>query len=64
MHQRLIARLQAVTGLSQDERAVLNALPNTIRTLGDRESILREGDRALNCVALMTKPDKEPSSFS
>ncbi|UFX48791.1 Crp/Fnr family transcriptional regulator [Bradyrhizobium sp. 41S5] len=52
MHQRLIARLQSVAGLSQDERAALNALPHTVRTLGDQESILKEGDRALNCVAL------------
>ena len=53
MHQRLIARLQAVAGLTDDERAVLNALPHAIRKLADRESILTEGDAASNCVLLI-----------
>ncbi|SED09950.1 Crp/Fnr family transcriptional regulator [Bradyrhizobium erythrophlei] len=54
MHQRLIARLQAVSGLAQEELAVLNALPHTVRKLDDRESILREGDGAFNCVVLIS----------
>ncbi|WP_456756316.1 Crp/Fnr family transcriptional regulator [Bradyrhizobium sp. USDA 4461] len=43
-----------MSGLSDDESAVLNALPHTVRTLSDRESILKEGDRALNCVAVIS----------
>lgn len=54
MHQRLIARLQAVSGLAQEELAVLNALPHTVRKLNDRESILKEGDGAFNCVVLIS----------
>jgi CRP-like cAMP-binding protein len=53
MHERLIARLQSVAGLTEDERSALNSVPHTIRKLGDRESILQEGDKASNCVALM-----------
>ncbi|MBR0933408.1 Crp/Fnr family transcriptional regulator [Bradyrhizobium jicamae] len=54
MHERLIARLQSVAGLTSDERAALNSVPHKVRTLGDRESILQEGDKASNCVALMS----------
>ena len=51
MHQRLIARLQAVAGLSQDERA------RSTRSASGRSVIGKHsegGDRALNCVALMS----------
>lgn len=54
MHQRLIARLQTVAGLTEQERTVLNSLPHTVRTLRDREAILKEGDPAYNCVALLS----------
>ena len=53
MHQRLVARLQAGAGISDQDRAALVALPHTIKTLSDRECLLKEGDAAVRCVILM-----------
>lgn len=53
MHQKLVARLQAGSGISEQDRTALEALPHTIRTLSDRECLLKEGDAAVRCVVLM-----------
>lgn len=53
MHQKLVARLHAGVGISDQDRAALESLPHTIRTLNDRECLLKEGDAAVRCAVLM-----------
>lgn len=54
MHKKLVTRLQAGAGISDQDRAALAALPHTIRTLGDRDCLLKEGDAADRCVVLIS----------
>jgi CRP-like cAMP-binding protein len=54
MHQKLVTRLQSGAGISDQDRAALAALPHTIRTLSDRDCLLKEGDAADRCVILIS----------
>lgn len=53
-HQKLIARLQATVGLSDEERRSLEGMPRTIKSLADGEYFSREGDVASHCVILVS----------
>jgi CRP-like cAMP-binding protein len=53
-HQKLIARLQATVGLSDEERRSLEGMPRTIKSLADGEYFSREGDVASRCVILVS----------
>ncbi|WFU45446.1 Crp/Fnr family transcriptional regulator (plasmid) [Bradyrhizobium sp. CB82] len=53
-HQKLIARLQATGGLSDEERRSLADMPRTIRSLADGEYFSREGDVASHCAILVS----------
>ena len=52
--QKLIKRLQAVVGLSEDDRTKLANMPHTVKEFTDGEYIVREGDRASRCVIVMS----------
>lgn len=43
-HRKLIARLQAVVGVSARDQAKLASLPHAIKTLRDGDYVLRQGD--------------------
>jgi CRP-like cAMP-binding protein len=51
--QKLIARLQAVVGLSDTDRLKLGKMPHTVKTFADGEYVLQEGDRASHCAIVM-----------
>ena len=51
--ERLIGRLQAVTGLSPIERDQLLNLPIKLKQFADGDYILREGDTATHCGAVV-----------
>ena len=52
--QKLIKRLQAVVGLSEDDRTKLANMPHTVKEFTDGEYIVREGDRASRCAIVMS----------
>jgi len=52
--QKLIKRLQAVVGLSEQDRTKLVNLPYMVKEFTDGEYIVREGDRASRCVIVMS----------
>jgi CRP-like cAMP-binding protein len=52
--QKLIRRLQAVVGLSEDDRSKLANMPHTVKEFTDGEYIVREGDRASQCAIVMS----------
>lgn len=51
--QKLIARLQTVVGLSEDDRSKLANMPQIVKTFADGEYVLHEGDRASSCAIVM-----------
>ncbi|MGX9425470.1 cyclic nucleotide-binding domain-containing protein [Bradyrhizobium sp. LeoA1S1] len=51
--QKLIERLQASIGLSEDDRSKLVNMPETVKTFADGEYVLREGERAFHCALVM-----------
>ncbi|MDE2064429.1 MAG: Crp/Fnr family transcriptional regulator [Bradyrhizobium sp.] len=53
-HQKLIARLQAVSGLSEKDRASLKSMPYTVKNLGKGDIIARPGDRPLSCSIVLS----------
>lgn len=53
-HRKLITRLQAIAGISGQDQAELASMPHTIRTLGDGEALLRQGDAPTRCAVVMT----------
>ena len=50
---RLIAKLESITDLSQDERQALLALPMRTQTLAADHEVVREGDRPSQCCLLV-----------
>ena len=53
-HPKFIARLQAIAGLSEDERRQVAALPSTLRQVADGEVVLRQGEAAPRCVFVVS----------
>ncbi|WOH76441.1 Crp/Fnr family transcriptional regulator [Bradyrhizobium sp. NDS-1] len=53
-HRRLIARLQAVAGLSEQDQAKLARMPYKLLTLADGEYLVREGDRPTNSIVVVS----------
>ncbi|MCA6112577.1 Crp/Fnr family transcriptional regulator [Bradyrhizobium cenepequi] len=51
---KLIARLQAVVGLSDDDRGKLANMPHAVRQFADDEHIFRQGDRTSRCAIVMS----------
>jgi CRP-like cAMP-binding protein len=52
-HRKLIARLQAVSGLTARDRAGLEAIPYVVKELEDSACVSRQGDRPKSCVVIM-----------
>ncbi|BBO05828.1 MULTISPECIES: Crp/Fnr family transcriptional regulator [Bradyrhizobium] len=53
-HPKFIARLQAIEGLSEDERRQIAGLPSTLRQVADGEIVLRQGEAAARCVFVVS----------
>lgn len=53
-YSKFIARLQAIKGLSEEERRQLAALPSTLRQVADGEIVLRQGEPASRCVFIVS----------
>ncbi|MDA9501309.1 Crp/Fnr family transcriptional regulator [Bradyrhizobium sp. CCBAU 11357] len=53
-HPKFIARLQAIEGLSEDERRQIAGLPSTLRQVSDGEIVLRQGEAATRCVFVVS----------
>ena len=53
-HPKFIARLQAIEGLSENERRRIAALPSTLRQVADGEIVLRQGEAASRCVFVVS----------
>lgn len=53
-HRKLIARLQSVAGLSQQDQVRLTRMPYKIRTLENGDCLLREGDRPTHSTVVMS----------
>lgn len=51
--RKLIARLHALAGLSEEDRNKLVDMPNAIKTFADEEHVWREGGRAFHCGIIM-----------
>jgi CRP-like cAMP-binding protein len=53
-HRKLIARLQAVAGLSEQDQAKLARMPYKLKTLGNGEHVVRQGDRPTHSTVVMS----------
>jgi CRP-like cAMP-binding protein len=53
-HRKLIARLQAVAALSEQDQASLARMPYKLRTLGNGELVVRQGDRPTHSTVVMS----------
>jgi CRP-like cAMP-binding protein len=53
-HPKFIAHLQAIEGLSDDERRQIAALPSTLRQVSDGEILLRQGEDTSRCVFVVS----------
>lgn len=53
-HHKLIARLQSIVGLSQQDQVRLSSMPYKIKTLGNGDFLLREGDRPTHSTVVMS----------
>jgi len=53
-HPKFIAHLQAIEGLSDDERRQIAGLPSTLRQVSDGEIVLRQGEDASRCVFVVS----------
>jgi CRP-like cAMP-binding protein len=51
--QRLIARLEAVVGLSEQDRSKLQNMQHTVKTLANGEYVLHEGQRSSQCAIVI-----------
>src|SRR5215213_7354518 len=49
----LIHKLESILVLSEDEKDVLRKLSGTIKTVGSRQDLVREGDRPHECCLLL-----------
>jgi CRP-like cAMP-binding protein len=52
-HHKLIARLRAVVGLSEQDQLRLTRMPYRVKSLADGEYVLREGDKPSSCIVVM-----------
>jgi CRP-like cAMP-binding protein len=52
-HRKLVARLQAVLGVSEQDRAILANMPHAIKTFANGEFVVRQGDRTARCTIVM-----------
>lgn len=52
-HRKLIARLQAFSGLTAEDRARLEDMPHTLKELADGEYVARQGDRPQSCAIVV-----------
>lgn len=52
-NQTLIRKLEAIVDLSPDEREAVLSLPLTIRTVGEDQDLVRDGDRPSECCMIM-----------
>ncbi len=53
-HRKLIARLQAVAGLSEQDQAKLARMPYKLKTLGNGEHLVRQGDRPISSTVVVS----------
>ncbi|WP_369721139.1 Crp/Fnr family transcriptional regulator [Bradyrhizobium sp. LLZ17] len=53
-HRKLIARLQAVAGLFEQDQAKLARMPYKLKTLSNGELVVRQGDRPKSSVVVMS----------
>ncbi|OSI60937.1 cAMP-binding protein [Bradyrhizobium canariense] len=53
-HPKFIGHLQAIEGLSDDERRQIAALPSTLRQVSDGETLLRQGEDTSRCVFVVS----------
>jgi CRP-like cAMP-binding protein len=53
-HRKLIARLEAVVGISWQDQAEIASLPHTTKALADGEYVVRQGDAPTRCFVVMT----------
>ncbi|UPK36882.1 Crp/Fnr family transcriptional regulator [Bradyrhizobium sp. 186] len=53
-HQKLIARLRAVVGLSEQDQVRLRRMPYKVRSLGRGEYVVREGEKLSSCIVVMS----------
>ncbi|PSO31347.1 cAMP-binding protein [Bradyrhizobium sp. MOS002] len=53
-HPKFIAHLQAIEGLSEDERRQIAGLPSTLRQVSDGEIVLRQDEDASRCVFVVS----------
>jgi CRP-like cAMP-binding protein len=53
-YPKFIAHLQAIEGLSEDERRQIAGLPSTLRQVSDGEIVLRQGEDPSRCVFVVS----------
>jgi CRP-like cAMP-binding protein len=53
-HRKLVARLQAGLGVSEQDRETLTNMPHTIKTFANGEFVLRQGHRTNRCTIVMS----------
>ena len=49
----LIHKLESILVLSEDEKDVLRTISGTIKTVGPRQDLVREGDRPHECCLVL-----------
>src|SRR3954447_696751 len=49
----LIHKLESILVLSEDEKDVLRTVSGTIKTVGPRQDLVREGDRPFECCLIL-----------
>src|SRR3954468_4394113 len=49
----LIHKLESILVLSEDEKDVLRTISGTIKTVGPRQDLVREGDRPAECCLIL-----------
>jgi CRP-like cAMP-binding protein len=49
----LIHKLESILALSEDEKDVLRNVSGTIKTVGSRQDLVREGDRPSECCLIL-----------
>jgi CRP-like cAMP-binding protein len=53
-HRKLISRLQAVVGISEQDQAKLARMPFKLKTLGNGECVVRQGNSPTNSTVVMS----------
>ena len=52
-HSRLIRKLESIVELSNEEREAVLGLPMTIKTVGEDQDLVRDGDRPSECCLII-----------